>query len=347
MSTMKEIAKRAGVSIPTVSRILNGKYKENWPSIAAKAKHIRQIADELQFRPNASARSIVTQRTHQVGVLIRNVPVGNYRMTDLVQFEYMLGMDDEFQAAQYLLSIVRYDDVANDFHQSRAFQERLLEGTVLLGGIPQQAKERMRLVSPAQVWLNPHDFQPEYCVSPDDYHAGCMVGEMIAAAGYRQAIWVMPRYGEMHISAVQRERGVTETLTRHGVKIASIPTHPNVQLTDPDPFIKKLKPDVAFVCMQAGTAARVASVANTLGYCFGRDYGLTSCDMDFRHYKSLPDISGVLYDRYEMGQMAARMLISRIENPSAVCPSVRVKGRWVAGSSLPGPDFAHKIGSTK
>ena len=60
MATMKDIAVEAGVSIKTVSRILNGENKENWPSSIRRAQQIRDIANRLNFRPNAMARTMRT-----------------------------------------------------------------------------------------------------------------------------------------------------------------------------------------------------------------------------------------------------------------------------------------------
>ncbi|MBB6429112.1 LacI family DNA-binding transcriptional regulator [Algisphaera agarilytica] len=57
-TTIDQIAKQAGVSAGTVSRILNGKNKENRPAIAARSARIRQLAAELGYRPNAAARSM-------------------------------------------------------------------------------------------------------------------------------------------------------------------------------------------------------------------------------------------------------------------------------------------------
>ena len=55
MVTLKDIATKAGVSIMTVSRVMNGK-----PGKVSKAtaEKIRSIADEMGYIPNSSARSL-------------------------------------------------------------------------------------------------------------------------------------------------------------------------------------------------------------------------------------------------------------------------------------------------
>lgn len=64
MSSIREIAKLAGVSVATVSRAFN-----NYEDISEKTKlHIMKIAKELNYMPNAVARGLVTKKTKTIGV---------------------------------------------------------------------------------------------------------------------------------------------------------------------------------------------------------------------------------------------------------------------------------------
>jgi LacI family transcriptional regulator len=63
--TIKDVAKAAGVSIQTVSRVIN-----NRPDVASKTrKRIQRIIKEVDYRPNAIARSLSTQRTYNFGLV--------------------------------------------------------------------------------------------------------------------------------------------------------------------------------------------------------------------------------------------------------------------------------------
>ena len=69
MATIKDIAKKAGVSASVVSRALNNKYGVNEKT---RAKII-QIARELEYYPNVLARSLVTRKTETIGVVIADI----------------------------------------------------------------------------------------------------------------------------------------------------------------------------------------------------------------------------------------------------------------------------------
>ncbi len=70
MTTLKDIATAAGVSVDTVSRVLNGKAGEAWPSAVERAERIRKIATQLNYAPNKAAQIMRTKRTRQIGVLV-------------------------------------------------------------------------------------------------------------------------------------------------------------------------------------------------------------------------------------------------------------------------------------
>jgi len=66
MSTIKDVAKKAGVSISTASYALN-----NRPNVHPKTKEkILQAAKELNYHPNGNARNLKTKKTGSVGVFI-------------------------------------------------------------------------------------------------------------------------------------------------------------------------------------------------------------------------------------------------------------------------------------
>ncbi len=63
--SLKDISKACGVSIATVSKSLN-----NHSDISEETKeHVREIAEELGYRPNAAAQALKTKKTNNIGVL--------------------------------------------------------------------------------------------------------------------------------------------------------------------------------------------------------------------------------------------------------------------------------------
>ncbi|MCK6262496.1 substrate-binding domain-containing protein [Vibrio sp. ZSDE26] len=69
MATIKDVAKEAGVSIATVSRVINKSPKASKKSIES----VNAAMQKLGYRPNAAAKALVSQSTNTVGVLVGDV----------------------------------------------------------------------------------------------------------------------------------------------------------------------------------------------------------------------------------------------------------------------------------
>lgn len=67
--TIYNVAERAGVSMATVSRVVNG-----YPNVRpATRKKVMKVIEELDYRPNAVARGLASKRTTTVGVVLPNI----------------------------------------------------------------------------------------------------------------------------------------------------------------------------------------------------------------------------------------------------------------------------------
>ena len=67
--TIADVARRAGVSIATVSRVLNG----TTPVVPDTAERIRAAIEELHYVPRAAARILASRRTHTLGLLLPEI----------------------------------------------------------------------------------------------------------------------------------------------------------------------------------------------------------------------------------------------------------------------------------
>ena len=70
--SLKDIAKIVGVSVPLVSYVLSNKGKENRVS-EKTAKKIRKVAKELNYHPNWNAKSLKTNKTRSIGVILADI----------------------------------------------------------------------------------------------------------------------------------------------------------------------------------------------------------------------------------------------------------------------------------
>ncbi|NRG01587.1 LacI family DNA-binding transcriptional regulator, partial [Paenibacillus dendritiformis] len=69
MPTIKDVAEKAGVTVTTVSRVLNNR---GYISQETRDK-VYRVMDELQYRPNEIARSLSRKRSRMLGLIIPTI----------------------------------------------------------------------------------------------------------------------------------------------------------------------------------------------------------------------------------------------------------------------------------
>jgi LacI family transcriptional regulator len=67
--TIKHVAREAGVSVATVSRVIN----ETGPVAETTRRRIREVTERLRYVPHGAARSLITNRTNAIGVLLPDI----------------------------------------------------------------------------------------------------------------------------------------------------------------------------------------------------------------------------------------------------------------------------------
>jgi LacI family transcriptional regulator len=101
-TTIKDVALQAGVSVATVSRVINN----SGPVHAETRRRIVEVADELRYIPNGAARSLITARSNTLGVLLPDL-YGEFFS------EIIRGIDQKAQQENFqLLLSSSHDDVA-------------------------------------------------------------------------------------------------------------------------------------------------------------------------------------------------------------------------------------------
>ncbi len=119
---MVDVARLAGVSQKTVSRVVNDAPHVR-PEIRARV--LAAIA-ELRYRPNAAARALVTQRTHAIGVLVVGTPL--YGPTNRVFVLEQVAREMGYELALASLSDTSAENLRRGIH---SLLSRGVEGIIL------------------------------------------------------------------------------------------------------------------------------------------------------------------------------------------------------------------------
>jgi LacI family transcriptional regulator len=130
---LEDIARKAGVSRSTVSRVING---ENYVSPKTREKVLAVIEQE-GFSPNPAARMLVTQRTQVIGVVITHPLQELFSSDDPYYFPMIIqGIAETTQQRDYamLLWLANYGEDNERFHQ-RVLKNRLMDGVIVVASV--------------------------------------------------------------------------------------------------------------------------------------------------------------------------------------------------------------------
>ena len=122
-STIADVAAHAGVSITTVSQVLNGRR----PVAKSTQARVRDSIEELGFRPNEVARSLRRQRSSTVAIIVPNIAHVAYPIM-------ARGASDLLRPLGY--NVALYDtDGSEDIEKSvlRTVADRITDGAILFG----------------------------------------------------------------------------------------------------------------------------------------------------------------------------------------------------------------------
>lgn len=197
---IREVARRAGVSLGTVSRVINRN-----PTVApALRERVEVVIKELGYRPNTLARGLRSQRTHTLGLIIPDVtnPFFSELVREIEQaagrngYSIILGNSGESRSSEQL-----YLDMLAD---------RQVDGLIIIPGVGTRSISPPRNI-PIVIVDRP---LPHFPVLASDHRKGAKQAvEYLIKLGHRRIACIAgpPRL----IVAAERYRGYRQVMERH------------------------------------------------------------------------------------------------------------------------------------
>lgn len=135
--TIKNVAERSGVSVSTVSRVLN-----NHPDVSDAVRvRVMKAVKELHYMPNASARNLVMRQSDAVGVVVRGVQNPFYT-------EILHAIERRLDKAGYTMVMHQIPSWDDEVHCGAVLErEKRLRGLIFLGGRSDYAPEDMSTIT--------------------------------------------------------------------------------------------------------------------------------------------------------------------------------------------------------
>jgi DNA-binding LacI/PurR family transcriptional regulator len=362
--TLKDVAKRAGVSIPTVSLIINGRPMAFKDSTRAA---VLAAVESLNYRPDSMARRNATgsNRRDAIGLLLRSESIS--RLANTPVYEFICGVNDVLMEHNQFLVMMKLHQLQPQLmgatesttsvgativdaprltaqfpRPPRVIAERFVDGLIVETGLPADLELAVARYRIPTIWLNSNHHDPSDCIYPDEMHAGRLVTEHLIGLGHRQIAFFPPagyRNPNVHFSVLDRQIGYEQAMAANGLPVRVIQEENPGSLHLEAEAVAALDPGesddpvTGIVTYGLGQALKLQWQLPEIGLNCPADVSIVA--VEDLHYvrRAWPNITGCTCDRYQMGSQAAKMMLAKIQSDGKPQPSQVFKGELIIGET--------------
>jgi LacI family transcriptional regulator len=301
--TMRDVAEKAGVSIKTVSRVINdqGEISE------ATRQRILQIIEELGYRPNRLAQGLLTGRTYTIGVIISDI-------TDPFFPELILGAEQAARQRQYnvfLCNANREPDL--ETHYVNVLRDRRVDGLLLAGSRLQRDELKATIATSSAVILSPYAFPDATIFTLNDYAASKKVAEYLYSLGHRTVAFIDSGWSG---SSERRREGFLSIFREHGLAPAGGTAFPSTVENGYQAALElfERRPDLsAIACYNDVLAIGALEAAHAVGRRVPDDLSVVGYDDIPEATRSRPPLTTIHYNRIQIGRDMMNRLLDLVQ----------------------------------
>lgn len=326
--TMKDIAKRVGVSSVTISKALNDK---DGVSEELKAE-IKKVALEMGYRINTVAKSMKEGYSYNIGILIPE------RFTGDLQSFYMKFYNEVSKVLENynyyaILEILDAKDEEN-LKLPRIYAENKVDGIIVLGQINSDYIDMFKDIEIPNVFLDFYTDNSQFdSIVTDNFYGVYELTNYLLKLGHTKIGFV----GNIHSTSSIQDRflGYFKSLLEHNIRL-----NETYIFNDRDEQGKFLDIDLsddlptAFVCNCDRVAYNLIMKLNSLGYDVPKDFSVVGFDDDIFAKLANPSLTTVAVDIKEMSSVAVKIIIKKIKNKNAKYGRVLIKGNVIYRDSV-------------
>jgi LacI family transcriptional regulator len=328
--TMSDVAREAGVSLMTVSRVVNDKHDVS----AATRQRILQVIERLDYRPSGIARGLATQRTRTMGLVVPDI--ANPFFSDLAR-----GAEHEAYARGYSVFLCNTEEDPQREHSVlQSLEDKRVDGVVLCSSRLGHDELRAALAHHSAVVLVnlPLDEDHVGTVLIDDVTGGYIATQHLLQAGHRAVGFLAgPPTSQ---SSRQRAKGYQAALTAAGLPYNAAwaafcsPMVKGAQATAR--AVLKDHPELtALFCYNDLVAVGVLQACTELGRRVPGDLAVVGYDDIPLAALVTPPLTTCRVPRYELGVQAMRLLLDHIDGCPGECKEVMLQPELIIRTSAP------------
>ncbi|MDE6996212.1 MAG: LacI family transcriptional regulator [Lachnospiraceae bacterium] len=307
MVTLKDIAREAGVSVMTVSRVVNQRYQEVSDKNIAK---IQEIIDKYGYVPNSSARSLSSKSSHIISVIVQEGRVNPMLFPFNASMVGYIVQGIQSHGYQAMVHFIRdYSDV------TRYLRSWKSEGAVFLGTFDENIKQIQKDNDIPLIFTDSYSSVRQVInVGLDDYKGGVLAARHFIEYGHREFAFLCSCIQESQVNQ-QRLAGFADTLEAAGFSLPESHIFDTLDLRQGAEDLCALADPVTAVFVPIDeSAAFVMTYLKEKGHRIPEDYSIIGFD-DFPLCQYVdPPLTTIAQDVCQKAQYALDLLFQRLRD---------------------------------
>ena len=325
--SIKDIAKLARVSHPTVSRAL-----QNSPLVNTKtAERIRKIARESGYRPSAVARGLVTRRTRTIGLVVTTV-------ADPFTSEVVTGIEQTANDHGYCVFLADSNaDPEREKKVVQSFAEQRVDGIIVTSSrvgalhLPLLAE----MMVPIVLVNDQHPGSVAHSVLICNEDGTRMLTEHLLGLGHRRIAYIGDQFG--YQSDTERMAGYRAALAAAGIQATKeLIVHgdgkPEAALCAMNSLLDLPEPPTAVCCYNDMSALGAMRAIRVRGLRIPEDISIAGFDDLFLASYTEPPLTTIRQPMRRMGQLAMESLAKLMTGRESV-PQIKIPAEIVVRAS--------------
>ena len=304
-TSIKDVAKEAGVSIATVSRVLNDIDVVNEDT----KKKVLDAIKKLSYRPNIIARSLKTQKTKTIGILLPDISNQFYP-------EIVRGAEDVSNIYDYNIILCNSDlDIEKEKEYLRVLSEKMVDGVIYMSSsLNDEILELINELNLKTVLVETKDKEGSLpSVTIDNVKACYDSTKLLIDKGIREIAFIGVEKGKKNAWG-DRFIGYEKAMQEAGIKVDSDLVYFNSLKVKSgyegiQKFLKEKKKFKGVVCASDEIAMGVINALRDNKIKIPKDVSVVGFNDNYAAAIFYPKITTVSQPTYDMGSVAMRMLI--------------------------------------
>ena len=300
--TIKEIARLSGYSVATVSRVLNNEERVK----ASTREQINKIIKEYNYIPNVAAKSLRTEKSHTILVVVKS-------FKNTILLNVIDGIFDELTKRSYKVNIHIPEEGTDYSYYQFLLRSKTVDGIIFVASSIEKEDylklqdENVIMCSEYFEELDMEKIAIDHCKAAED------VTEIVISEGYKNIRYI--RGSRTSNSMKMRAKGIKNKILSKGLK----PSNNLVEICDKKGrefeafIIDYFKKNEEIDCIMLHSGDRVLEVKKAIER-LNKNIKLVSFDDIYSISFIRPKVLRVSSENRKIGEIGVKLLIKKINN---------------------------------